>query len=80
VSDDIQTGLGAGLTLRPRDFAHAGELHRSMQASAADNLLPGLLPVSYTIRSTGETFHAMTEALNQRASFGSVGAPICRPG
>ena len=51
----------------PRNIAQAGELGRSIQTTAADQFVAGLMPVIEAIRRTGvTTLEAMTQALNQR--------------
>jgi DNA invertase Pin-like site-specific DNA recombinase len=50
-----------------RNIAQAGELGRSIQTTAADQFVAGLMPVIEAIRRTGvTTLEAMTQALNQR--------------
>lgn len=51
----------------PSNIAEAGELGRSVQTTAADEFVAGLLPIIQAIRSTGETtLREMTAALNRR--------------
>jgi DNA invertase Pin-like site-specific DNA recombinase len=51
----------------PRNVTQAGELGRSMQTTAADAFVAGLVPMIQAIRGTGATtLEAMTQALNQR--------------
>jgi DNA invertase Pin-like site-specific DNA recombinase len=51
----------------PRNVAQADEVGRSVQTTAADAFLAGLMPVIVAIRGTGATtLEAMTQALNQR--------------
>jgi DNA invertase Pin-like site-specific DNA recombinase len=51
----------------PRNAAQAAELGRTVQVTAADAFVAGLMPVIDAIRKTGvTTLQAMTQALNQR--------------
>jgi DNA invertase Pin-like site-specific DNA recombinase len=51
----------------PRNAAQAAEVGRTVQATAADSFVAGLMPVIDAIRRTGvTTLEAMTQALNQR--------------
>jgi DNA invertase Pin-like site-specific DNA recombinase len=51
----------------PRNAAQAAEVGRTVQVTAADAFVAGLMPVIEAIRRTGvTTLEAMTQALNQR--------------